>query len=161
MIVTNRLVTAACRKHWLTGLMLVSGLVLSGCATSKNEMWEMDGAPTMQELWQSSAGNDDLTQRGLLDRRSELRRGLEHEAIAEQREGYTRDAANEIYSQFSRLPNPDLVMYVFPHLAGEDPVPIPGYSTVFPLYSRPQFAMPGETSRPHLPGTPYPENATR
>ncbi|WP_134563401.1 TIGR03751 family conjugal transfer lipoprotein, partial [Pseudomonas aeruginosa] len=41
-------------------------------------------------------------------------------------------------------PNPDLVMYVFPHLAGTDPVPVPGYSTVFPLYQRVQYAMPGE-----------------
>ena len=57
---------------------------------------------------------------------------------------YTRTAQNEIYRQFHRLPNPDLVMYVFPHLAGTDPVPVPGYSTVFPLYQRVQYAMPGE-----------------
>ena len=58
--------------------------------------------------------------------------------------GYTRTAQNEIYRQFHRLPNPDLVMYVFPHLAGTDPVPVPGYSTVFPLYQRVQYALPGE-----------------
>jgi conjugative transfer region lipoprotein (TIGR03751 family) len=57
---------------------------------------------------------------------------------------YTRTAANEVYSQFHRLPNPDLVMYVFPHLAGSDPVPVPGYTTVFPLFLRPRYAMPGE-----------------
>jgi conjugative transfer region lipoprotein (TIGR03751 family) len=57
---------------------------------------------------------------------------------------YTRTAHNEIERQFHRLPNPDLVMYVFPHLAGTDPVPVPGYSTVFPLYQRVQYALPGE-----------------
>lgn len=57
---------------------------------------------------------------------------------------YTRTAQNEIYSQFKRLPNPDLVLYVFPHLTGTDPAPVPGYSTVFPLYQRVQYAMPGE-----------------
>lgn len=57
---------------------------------------------------------------------------------------YTRTAQNEVYRQFHRLPNPDLVMYVFPHWAGTDPVPVPGYSTVFPLYQRVQYAMPGE-----------------
>ncbi|MDH4709749.1 TIGR03751 family conjugal transfer lipoprotein, partial [Pseudomonas aeruginosa] len=51
---------------------------------------------------------------------------------------------NEIHSQFKRLPNPDLVMYVFPHLAGSDPAPVPGYTTVFPFYQRVQYAMPGE-----------------
>ncbi|OTJ42761.1 conjugal transfer protein, partial [Pseudomonas aeruginosa] len=39
---------------------------------------------------------------------------------------------------------PDLVMYVFPHLAGSDPAPVPGYTTVFPFYQRVQYAMPGE-----------------
>src|SRR5690554_1751802 len=62
---------------------------------------------------------------------------------------YSRDASNEIYSQFRRLPNPDLVMYVFPHLAGSEQVPVPGYSTVFPLYQRTQYAMPGESARPN------------
>jgi conjugative transfer region lipoprotein (TIGR03751 family) len=44
--------------------------------------------------------------------------------------------------QFPRLPNPDLVMYVYPHLAGTQ-APVPGYSTVFPLYES-QYALPGE-----------------
>ena len=42
------------------------------------------------------------------------------------------------------LPNPDLVMYVFPHLAGTDPIPVPGYSTVFPFFRSVKYAMPGE-----------------
>lgn len=156
MSVINRLATTTCRKPWLTRLIVISGvLMMGGCASSSTEMWDMENAPEMQALWQTAAGNDDVTQRGLLDRRSALRRGIDHEALAAQREGYTRDAANEIHSQFSRLPNPDLVMYVFPHLAGADPVPIPGYSTVFPLYARPQFALPGETSRPHVPSASH------
>lgn len=145
-----------CRKGRLGhGLLLAIGLgLLSGCATSKDDMWDLDDAPTMQELWQQGGSNgagDDLTQRGLLDTRSELRRGLTDGAMVDENINYTRTASNEIYSQFSRLPNPDLVMYVFPHLAGADPVPIPGYSTVFTLYSRPQYAMPGESARPQVP----------
>src|SRR3546814_15906959 len=63
---------------------------------------------------------------------------------------YTRTARNEVYRQFQRLPNPDLVMYVYPHLAGTDPVPVPGYTTVFPLYQRVQYAIPGEIGRAHV-----------
>ena len=48
------------------------------------------------------------------------------------------------HRQFQRLPNPDLVMYVYPHLAGTDPSADSGYTTVFPLYQRVQYAMPGE-----------------
>jgi len=57
---------------------------------------------------------------------------------------YTREAANEIRTIFKRLPNPDLVMYVYPHLAGNRTVPVPGYSTVFPFYRQTPYAMPGE-----------------
>lgn len=140
------------------GLLLAIGIgLISGCATSAQDMWDLDDAPTMQELWQqggasSGGAGNDLTQRGLLDMRSELRRDLTDGALVDENINYTRSAANEIYSQFSRLPNPDLVMYVFPHLAGADPVPIPGYSTVFTLYSRPQYTMPGETARSQILG---------
>lgn len=57
--------------------------------------------------------------------------------------GYTRDAANELNVRFPRLPNPTLVMYVFPHLSAEE-TPVPGYSTVFQLYDRAHYALPGE-----------------
>jgi conjugative transfer region lipoprotein (TIGR03751 family) len=35
-------------------------------------------------------------------------------------------------------------MYVFAHLSGTEAVPIPGYSTVFALYQRVYYALPGE-----------------
>ena len=88
-----------------------------------------------------------VARRQLLDARQSLRRPLTQadvQAAPAEQMRYTRTAANEVYRQFPRLPNPDLVMYVFPHLAGTDPVPVPGYSTVFPLYQRVQYAMPGE-----------------
>ena len=64
-------------------------------------------------------------------------------------EGYTRDALNEIETIFPRLPNPTLVMYVFPHLATEERVPVPGYATTFPMYERVEYALPGEVSSGH------------
>ena len=59
-------------------------------------------------------------------------------------QGYTREAFNEIDILFPRLPNPTLVMYVFPHLAGETLAPVPGYATAFPLYEQTEYALPGE-----------------
>ena len=90
----------------------------------------------------SASGSSSSSSRQLLDARQDLRRPLETRETDNTM--FTRTAQNEIYSQFKRLPNPDLVMYVFPHLAGSDPAPIPGYTTVFPLYQRVQYAMPGE-----------------
>ena len=49
---------------------------------------------------------------------------------------------------FPRLPNPSLVMYVFPHLAGAERTPVPGYATTFPLYERVEYALPGEVATP-------------
>lgn len=136
--------------------LLVVGMVLAlaGCATSKDELMPLESDATMKELWQQGGADgaaDDLSQQGLLDGRSNLRRPLGSGAMVDQRVRYTRNAANEIYSQFSRLPNPDIVMYVYPHLAGAgEAVPVPGYSTVFSLYTAPQYAMPGEKARPSV-----------
>ncbi|WP_025809912.1 TIGR03751 family conjugal transfer lipoprotein [Pseudomonas chlororaphis] len=136
--------------NWTKSLMpLLVAAVLAGCATSKEDLLPR-GDRTMQQLWQQEAGDGgtgQVSRRQLLDARQELRRPLtpaDIEAAPANQMQYTRTAATEIQRQFRRLPNPDLVMFVFPHLAGTDPVPVPGYSTVFPLYQRVQYAMPGE-----------------
>ncbi|MFJ5498726.1 TIGR03751 family conjugal transfer lipoprotein [Pectobacterium sp. CHL-2024] len=123
--------------------MLASGLVLQGCSTSKEEMLPA-GDSTMLELWQGEDGGGST--RHAVAARDSLRRPLteneQHATLAEDR-SYSRTQESEISQQFPRLPNPDLVMYVFPHLADGN-TPVPGYSTVFPFYSQVQYAMPGE-----------------
>jgi conjugative transfer region lipoprotein (TIGR03751 family) len=138
------------RRIWIeTATALLVVMALGGCATSKDELLP-HGDHTMLDVWNQEtgggAGGGQAT-RQLLDARQYLRRPLtEGDALAvpATNAAYTRTATNEIYRQFHRLPNPDLVMYVFPHLAGSDPVPVPGYTTVFPLYQRVQYALPGE-----------------
>ena len=134
---------APLRRATLLALVLLA----SGCSTNKDKLLP-HGDQTMLDVWNAgttgAAGS--ASSRQLLDARAALRRPLDprqSQPLAENA-GYSRTAQNEIYSQFPRLPNPDLVMYVFPHLAGSDPAPIPGYTTVFPLYQRVQYAMPGE-----------------
>ena len=61
--------------------------------------------------------------------------------------GFVREAANEIDVMFPRLPNPTLVMYVFPHLSGDERTPVPGYVTTFPFYQTVEYALPGEVPR--------------
>ena len=127
------------QRRWTNHcVVLTLALLTSACSTSKDELLS-HGKQTMMDVWHqgTSASN-----RQLIDARQALRRPFEPGQVDQTT--FTRTAQNEIYSQFKRLPNPDLVMYVFPHLAGSDPAPIPGYSTVFPLYQRVQYAMPGE-----------------
>jgi len=124
--------------------------VLGGCATSKEELLTHSDR-TMMDIWQQETGGGgdtgQVVRRQLLDARQSLRRPLTEadiQAAPAEQMRYTRTARNEVYRQFQRLPNPDLVMYVYPHLSGTDPVPVPGYTTVFPFYQRVQYAMPGE-----------------
>ncbi|MFT4103735.1 MAG: TIGR03751 family conjugal transfer lipoprotein [Burkholderiaceae bacterium] len=143
------------RSNSIKGLALAAAAaVLAGCATSKEDMLTHSDR-TMMDIWQQETGGGggagQIAGRQLLDARQSLRRPLTQanaranaQAAPAEQMRYTRTASNEVYRQFQRLPNPDLVMYVYPHLAGTDPVPVPGYTTVFPLYQRVQYAMPGE-----------------
>lgn len=128
------------KSFGLISLVLATSLLNAGCSTNKDKLFPHEGT-TMQEIWRSNGAGG--MQQELMDARSVLRRSIDESNGIDQKP-YTRTAANEIYSQFKRLPNPDLVMYVFPHLAGTEEAPVPGYSTVFPLYNKVQYAMPGE-----------------
>ncbi|MFK3602965.1 TIGR03751 family conjugal transfer lipoprotein [Pseudomonas fluorescens] len=132
------------KKTMLPYLTLISvfSLVLAGCSTNKETLLP-HGEQTMLDIW-NGAGSQG-TQQQLLDARQQLRRPLAQADVSVAlQEPYTRTAANEIHNLFPRLPNPDLVLYVYPHLSGTEQAPVPGYSTVFPFYQRVQYALPGE-----------------
>ncbi len=123
----------------ITALGWIS-LVLSGCASTKDAVLPQDGPP-MKAIYeqhiQQLGARDPLVIRNELGNRSIVDgNGSLH--------GYTREAHNEIDTTFPRLPNPSLAMYVFPHLAGKEQVPVPGYVTTFPMYERVEYALPGE-----------------
>ena len=122
-------------------------LALIGCTSTKESVLPQDG-PTMQALYEqhmaelyppaaTTPGGPPLPQAGIA-----------HYS------GFVREAATEIESVFPRLPNPTLVMYVFPHLSGDERTPVPGYVTTFPFYETVEYALPGE-----VPGKPQ-ENLT-
>lgn len=122
-----------------TALGLIS-LVLGGCASTKDAVLPQDGPPmkTIYEQHMRESGANDP---------KAVRESLGHRPVVDGEDslhGYTRDAHNEIDTTFPRLPNPSLVMYVFPHLAGDEGVPVPGYVTTFPMYDRVEYALPGE-----------------
>ncbi|AKE61298.1 conjugal transfer protein [Citrobacter amalonaticus Y19] len=128
-------------NHLATVMLVVVSLALSGCSTSKEEMLP-PGDSTMLELWNDGASSTHATN----ESRTTLRRPVtdsEREISQQVSNSYSRTQENEIQQTFPRLPNPDMVMYVFPHLAGGN-TPVPGYSTVFPFYSQVQYALPGE-----------------
>ena len=115
-------------------------LVLAGCASTKDAVLPQDG-PSMKTIYEGHVQEMNAQDPQIL--RHELRNRPIHAGEAAL-QGYTREAFNEIDVLFPRLPNPTLVMYVFPHLAGEMRAPVPGYATAFPLYEQVEYALPGE-----------------
>lgn len=53
-------------------------------------------------------------------------------------------ALTDLQEDFQRIHNPDIIGYVYPHVAGD--LPVPGYYTVFPLREVTHYAQPGEGS---------------
>jgi conjugative transfer region lipoprotein (TIGR03751 family) len=115
--------------YWIRTGSLVSLLALLGaCAANKIPQ----SSRSMAEIY---AGIDAgaVPTRGINDGEADL-------------SGYTRDAASELRVKFPRLPNPTLVLYVFPHLTAEG-LPVPGYATAFDVYPSAPFALPGELTQ--------------
>lgn len=129
-------------------LLLPFSIALTACSTSQDELLPA-GELSMKDIWAQGGGNS--RQSSVIEARNALQfvRPINSTfANGAENQHYTRTAANEATNLFPRLPNPDLVMYVFPHLTDTlEPVPVPGYTTVFPFYGRVQYAQPGERTR--------------
>lgn len=128
-------------SHRRTATVLVwISVLLAGCSSTQETVLPQDG-PTMQSIYDQH----------LLDvQRPDLRRVIGGQPLPasgiDHYRGFVREAANELDTMFPRLPNPTLVMYVFPHLSDAERTPVPGYVTTFPLYDSVEYALPGEVS---------------
>lgn len=129
---------------FLWGTLALS-VLLTGCSTSKEDMLPA-GDNDMMAVWSGKTTANTGSRAGQEAARATLRRtltGSENQHRQTMNDDYTRTQSSEIHQQFPRLPNPDMVMYVFPHLSAGH-LPVPGYSTVFPFYHQVQYALPGE-----------------
>ncbi|EHS7327150.1 TIGR03751 family conjugal transfer lipoprotein [Salmonella enterica] len=125
-------------------LILLLSLLLSACGTDQKTLLPVDENTTMLNIW----GRQNSDALALYDARSVLRRPLDDTTLTAQQQQATRSDGNAAQTLLRRLPNPDLEMYILPHLAGSEGVPVPGYTTVFPFYNRVQYALPGERTDP-------------
>jgi conjugative transfer region lipoprotein (TIGR03751 family) len=128
-------------------LALISFFLVTSCASTKETVLPQDG-PTMQDIYAGHMAGLYPPSAHAPGPRPLPQAGIHHYA------GFVREAANEIDAIFPRLPNPTLVMYIFPHLSGEERTPVPGYVTTFPFYEKVEYALPGE-----VPGGPVAEPA--
>lgn len=116
--------------------------LVSACASqTKDELLPQTG-PTMEEVYRNHEKNLSAGDTGNVSHQGIRERLVSSHDI--DLAGYSRDVNTEIQQNFPRLPNPTLVMFVYPHLSTSSRLPVPGYSTAFPMYERTEYALPGE-----------------
>ena len=159
--------------HWTKAVVVSIALALGGCATqdtilpqTEHTMLEIyRGAMTTQrqddiemlqpvDVCQALALEDaEISVRDcegvVREQTSKLYRQIDAQPAGEVLDylPYTREVDTEIENLFPRLDNPDILIYVYPHLATRTRAPIPGYSTVIPLYDQVHYRLPGESQR--------------
>ena len=149
--------------HWtrLTLALIAAGL--AGCASSGPSSVLAEG-PRMIDLYRGTAAEQATGRNASREDAPKSRRswwpfnrwcrapaagsGSSGQSEGKDAAAYTRNVANELELLFPRLPNPDIYIHVLPHLATDERVPVPGYTTAVPLYERVEYALPGETARP-------------
>ena len=127
----------------LVGATLMVGCSVSGKRESPiNEITR--GSPTVVDVYRGKVGDAPSAARDNLPQQR-LRDAAPARPIVNG-DGNTQrywSALEPMQQRFARVPNPDLVMVVYPHLA-QGKYPVPGYVTVFPMHEQTFYARPGE-----------------
>ena len=131
-------------------------LALAACSVTGNRESPVNevtqGSPTVLQIYRGQAMSDAQGDSDTAQQR--LRRDSQARPVAAGDEDTVRywSALEPLRQRFSRVPNPDLVMVVFPHLA-KGKYPVPGYVTVFPMYEQANlYALPGEVPEDLITG---------
>ncbi len=123
----------------LPGLWLLTAILISGCAGSRQQTVFGEAMPHMKTIYEQQFS------RPPLDKRTLHTRGIN--TGAEDLGAHPHSAYQRLKQQFPRLPNPVLLVYVYPHLTPAG-TPIPGYTTYFTLYLTDPVALPGDVILP-------------
>jgi conjugative transfer region lipoprotein (TIGR03751 family) len=126
------------------GLAVAALTALAGCTVvggARSSPLPTSG-PTMEQIY---AAHKDRAGTGASTAQA-ARARLPLRPVTEYRPGPAREEPiRQLERRFVRVPNPDLVMTVFPHLA-KGKYPVPGYVTAFPMYESVEYLLPGEAS---------------
>jgi conjugative transfer region lipoprotein (TIGR03751 family) len=146
------------------GIALITGLLLSGCSVAGPRhspiVEATQNSPTVLDIYRGQttgeSGADGAATPG--DAKRQAPRDLLHSqsriravAVGDSDTQRYWSALEPMNQRFARVPNPDLVMVVFPHLS-KGKYPVPGYVTTFPMYETAQYALPGEVQQDLMDG---------
>lgn len=120
--------------HFVALLMLMASV---GCSSHINKVTPKN-MPTMDQVY------DEKT--GAASSEKVRRRTAEIQARPVGREEINPlpPSMQHVTELYPKLPNPELFMYVKPHVTGESGMVVPGYYTRFALYEKTVYALPGE-----------------
>ena len=134
-------------------LAIVAPLALGACGIKgKGVLIENQGPPMVEQLRRGASGGV-TSSAPRVERDDAVRDNLAQTAMRERParapvpyEAWVRDARNETEELFPLLPNPEITMFRFPHLATSGRLGVPGYTTAVTLYERDEYALPGEVA---------------
>lgn len=132
-------------------LAIALSVLLPGCSVMGSRESPLKeataGSPTLVDVYRGKFKPDQASTAARDTARERLERSSIARPIARGDEQTKRywSALEPMQQRFARVPNPDLVMVVYPHLA-KGRYPVPGYVTVFPMYETTEYAMPGEVA---------------
>ena len=131
-------------------LTLAAALInLTACSSMRGNVVPQSG-PTMEQVYDGVDEQNNLSNEDTLSNQEKLKKFHRQNTVpqiiqtAQVSSLSAQVAPNAVSQQFRRLPNPEIKLYVFPHLAGQDQVPIPGYFTAFSVYAHDYYALPQE-----------------
>ena len=128
-------------------LLLISGvatLTLSGCATNMQQA-DIETGPTMAQRYQAAMQESDGNSLNAVRQKIHSRRHALPVADTSNQSASQASINSQVDDTFPTLPNHNIVVYIYPHLAGADQMPVQGYYTAVPFYSEIHYAIPGET----------------
>ena len=118
-------------KQQVMVLALTSSLVvLQGCVTTSEDIFGDDMTP-MKEVYEQKVFGDGL------NIRQQIARDIRDNSV------HVNAKLHRHKKAFPKLPNPELIMHVFPHITPNGTA-VPGYTTAFDLYEKNHYALPGE-----------------
>lgn len=148
----------ASRRAAITAMAALTITLMSGCTVMSDRESPLNevtkGSPTVLDVYR---GNDyrkeaersesESLRRSRMTAQDRMREHTNARPVQAGDELTQRywAAVEPMNQRFARVPNPDLVMVVYPHLA-KGQYPVPGYVTVFPMYEQTQYALPGEVT---------------
>jgi len=122
-------------------LMLLAASISLGACSSMGNVVPRSG-PTMEQIYDGmgdshSSSHSPRASSVQPEKLSAIRQRLKGR-VAMQHGAVAQNAAQR---EFKKLPNPGLAVYIYPHFAGRDQVPVPGYYTEISGFDRNHYVL--------------------